>query len=337
MPGRSLSGSADSARSPADYAQIWVHDGSEVRPVPSSLGRREADLPGTDKVGSLTSAMGGAVGDDPALGDVPTLDFAAAKAGVHRSIGSQSVRWRNQVYPTFYPDRVARKLWLTGDALDLAYLAATLAVGDTQVIKDGDRFCMTSVEADTVADGQVREVARELVVRINGIGRLQNASFKPVEFADVYEDEAGVIVVGATAMLRAESRMTAEAVVVDADGNVVPQPPPPGPGRLAIAAANRDVAEVLQILGQPQPPNFAELYKIDEIIKSAGRLTAVMQSAGVSDKERRLFKQTADHQDASGADSRHARNKQQPPKSPMQIDQARAMIRKLVTAWLESL
>jgi hypothetical protein len=53
--------------------------------------------------------------------------------------------------------------------------------------------------------------------------------------------------------------------------------------------------------------------------------------------ERRLFKQTADHQDASGADSRHARNKQQPPKSPMQIDQARAMIRKLVTAWLESL
>ena len=27
-----------------------------------------------------------------------------------------------------------------------------------------------------------------LVARINGIGRLQNASFKPVEFADAYED-----------------------------------------------------------------------------------------------------------------------------------------------------
>jgi len=231
---------------------------------------------------------------------------------------------------------VARKLWLTGDPLDLAYLAATLPVGDTQVIKDGDRFCMTSVEADTVADAQVPEVARKLVVRINGIGCLQNASFRPVEFANVYEDDAGVTVVGATATLRAGSSMTAEAVVLDADGNVVPQPPPPGPGRLAIAATNRDVAEVLQILGQPQPPNFAELYKIDEIIKSTGRLTTLMQSAGVSDMERRLFKQTADHQDASGAGSRHARNKQQPPKSPMQIDQARAMTRKLVTAWLES-
>jgi len=165
-----------------------------------------------------------------------------------------------------YPGRVPRKLWLTGDPLDLAYLAATLPIGDTQVIKDGDRFCMTSVEADTVADAQVPEVARKLVVRINGIGRLQKASFRPVEFADVYEDDAGVIVVGATATLRAGSSMVADAVVLDADGNVVPQPPPPGPYRLAIAATNRDVAEVLQILGQPQPPNFAELYKISTFV-----------------------------------------------------------------------
>lgn len=97
------------------------------------------------------------------------------------------------------------------------------------------------------------------------------------------------------------------------------------------------MAEVLQILGQPKPPKFAELYKIDEIIKSEGRLAAVMHSAGVSDEERRLFKQTADHPDASGANSRRARNKQQPPKEPMSIHQARAMISKLVSAWLDSL
>lgn len=232
---------------------------------------------------------------------------------------------------------MARKLWLTGDALDLEYLAAALPVGDARVIEDGDRFCITSAEADNVADAQVPEVARKLIARINGIGRLQNASFSPVEFAGAYEDEAGVTVVGATATLRARSSITAEAAVLDSDGNIVPQPLPPGPGRLAIAATDRDVAEVLEILGQPQPPNFAELYKIDEIIKSSGRLTDLAQSAGVPDDERRRFKQTADHQDASGTDSRHARNKQQPPKSPMPIDQARAMIGKLVTAWLDSL
>ena len=267
----------------------------------------------------------------------PAASAAAYVGMIDRSSSDRSAAGgHDQASPEVYPGLVARKLWLTGDALDLAYLAAVLPVGDAQVMKDGDRFCMTSVEADSVPDAQVREVARKLVARINAIGRLQNASFRPVQFADAYEHDAGVTVVGATATLRARSSMTAEAVVLDADGSVVPQPPPPGPGRLAIAATNPDVAEVLQVLGQPQPPNFAELYKIDEIIKSSGRLKAVMQSAGVSDEERRLFKQTADHQDASGADSRHARNKQQPPKSPMAIDQARAMIGKLLTAWLDS-
>lgn len=233
--------------------------------------------------------------------------------------------------------KVTRKLRLTGNTLDLQYLAAALPMGEVLVINNGDRFYVTSKEADDVADAQVPEVARNLVARINGIGRLQNASFRPVEFSGTYEDDAGVTVVGATATISVRAGMTAEVVVTDADGNVVPQPPPPGPRRLAVAETNHDVAEVLEILGRPEPPNFAELYKIDEIIKSGGQLAAVLQSAGISDQERKRFKQTADHQDASGADSRHARNKQQPPKNPMPIDQARAMINKLVAAWLDSL
>jgi hypothetical protein len=47
---------------------------------------------------------------------------------------------------------------LKGDPPDLAYLTAALPVGDAQVIKDGDRFYMTSKEADNVADAQVPEV-----------------------------------------------------------------------------------------------------------------------------------------------------------------------------------
>ena len=233
--------------------------------------------------------------------------------------------------------KVTRKLRLTGDTLDLQYLAAALPMGDVLVINDGGRFYVTSKEADDVADAQVPEVARNLVARINGIGRLQNLSFVPVEFSGIYEDDAGVTVLGGAAQIGVRAGTTAEVVVRDADGNVVPQPPPPGPGRLAAAETNHDVAEVLEILGRPEPPNFAELYKIDEIIKSSGRLAAVLQSAGISDQERKRFKQTADHQDASGADSRHARNKQQPPKHPMSIGQAREMINKLVAVWFDSL
>jgi hypothetical protein len=101
--------------------------------------------------------------------------------------------------PEVYHGHAARKLWLSGDVLDLAYLATALPAGDAQVIKDGDRFYMTSLEADNVADAHVPAVARKLVTRINGIGRLQNANFRSVEFADAYDDDAGVTVVGATA------------------------------------------------------------------------------------------------------------------------------------------
>ena len=114
--------------------------------------------------------------------------------------------------------KVTRKLRLTGNPLDLQYLAAALRMGEVQVIKDSDRFCMTSQEADDAADAQVPEVARKLVARINGTGRLQNASFRPVEFSGIYEDDAGVTVVGATATISVRAGMTAEVVVTDADG-----------------------------------------------------------------------------------------------------------------------
>jgi hypothetical protein len=66
---------------------------------------------------------------------------------------------------------MARKLLLSGDALDLEYLATALPAGDVQVIKDGDRFYVTAKEADQIAEARVSELARRLVARINGIGR----------------------------------------------------------------------------------------------------------------------------------------------------------------------
>jgi len=39
---------------------------------------------------------------------------------------------------------MARKLLLSGDALDLEYLATALPAGDVQVIEYGDRFHVTA-------------------------------------------------------------------------------------------------------------------------------------------------------------------------------------------------
>jgi hypothetical protein len=96
-----------------------------------------------------------------------------------------------------------------------------------------------------------------------------------------------------------------------------------GPDDLALAASSANVAEVLEIMGQPGPPHFQQLYKVYEIIEHAGDLRAAAQSAGVPQSELSLFTRTANHQAASGTESRHARSNQQPPTDPMPIGRAR--------------
>jgi hypothetical protein len=106
-----------------------------------------------------------------------------------------------------------------------------------------EKATAASNEADGVDDARVLDVAQKVVDRVNGIGRLQNASFRPVAFADSYEDDSVVTVHPPIAQLVVRSVMTVTAEVRDANGNIVPQPPPPGPGRLSKASTSADVAE----------------------------------------------------------------------------------------------
>jgi hypothetical protein len=60
-----------------------------------------------------------------------------------------------------------------------------------------------------------------------------------------------------------------------------------------------------------------------EIIRSAGGLDVAMKMAGISDNAMSRFTRTANHQAASGDNARLA---QAPPKNPVSIGEARAMI-----------
>jgi hypothetical protein len=233
---------------------------------------------------------------------------------------------------------VTTKAWLAGDQFDLETGATLLTVGDIRVIKEGEKFYLSAPQLDNPPPGkEFHEVARELLVRVNGVGRLMRSDFSPVELTDHYDRDDGVHIVGATASLVARTQISATAIVLDSNGTPKPQPPPVAPAYLALAAKDPDVAEALQILGQPSSPRFADLHRILEIVEHTGLVKSAMQSAGISKASMRRFTHTADHPAASGADSRHSRSSQQPPKNPMTTDEARTMIRQLVSAWMDSL
>ena len=230
------------------------------------------------------------------------------------------------------------KAWLDGDRHDLQHLATLLPSGDVQVGQDGDRFYLAGAELDNPPPSQqFHDVAEKLVTWINGLARCQNPAFLPVRLTGSYERDGGITVVAATAILAARAHISAAAVVTGPDGTPKPHASPRGLRYLAVAARNGDVAEVLTILGTAREPRFVELYKVWEIVRHAGGMRAAMQAAGISEHAMTRFKRTANHQAASGDHARHARLQEAPPPNPMPISEARALIGKLVDAWIATL
>jgi hypothetical protein len=124
-------------------------------------------------------------------------------------------------------------------------------------------------------------------------------------------------------------------VTILINGQPADSAPAPGPGYAATASSDADVAEALAIMGQPEPPNWVELYKVYEIIEHTGLLKAAMGAAGVSVNQMSLFTRTACHPVAGGPDARHGRSRQDPPMHPMPIGKARDLIGSIVRSWVD--
>jgi hypothetical protein len=81
--------------------------------------------------------------------------------------------------------------------------------------------------------------------------------------------------------------------------------------------------------------SWAELYKVGEALHAAIGSDEIVARGWASEAELRLFRKTANHQDAAGRDARHARKAgKDAPSSPMALEEARELIRRIVFAWL---
>jgi hypothetical protein len=81
--------------------------------------------------------------------------------------------------------------------------------------------------------------------------------------------------------------------------------------------------------------NWSELYKVYEIVdKDAGKIKKTHRIEQWTDKSS-LFTHTANSQKAIGDDARHGVDRNDPPKEPMSLSEAQALIRNLVKQWLQ--
>jgi hypothetical protein len=92
-------------------------------------------------------------------------------------------------------------------------------------------------------------------------------------------------------------------------------------------------------LGQPDPLDWYDLYKVWEILQhAAGGPKKFVTEGWVTSADINRFKASADHPSISGDAARHAREKSTPgPTLRMPLDQADTMMRGLAAKWIESL
>jgi hypothetical protein len=230
------------------------------------------------------------------------------------------------------------KAWLEGDEADLQVLTRLLPEGDIRVVHDPDEdaYYLTAPDIDNPPSGTAfYEVATKLIRRANGLGPLSDPAFRPVSLSGKYGDGESKHQVISVPSITCHARMgTPTVTVTRPDGTVVPNPPSPWPKRFALAESNRDVAQVLEIHHGP-PLGWIELWKVYEIIRESIRPGTIVGLGWVTQADLDSFKESANREDVSGSEARHARRPGQPQHRKMPLDEGRSVFSALVTKWLD--
>lgn len=239
--------------------------------------------------------------------------------------------------PPELPDQTV-KAWLEGHPHDLQDLVNLFSEGDVRVVHDDEEngYYLTAPDIDAPSEpGRFDQPADALIKRLNGLARTHKADFRPVSLTGRYTSPTGTHVFVAAATMEVRARIGMVAVVVD--GQLVPNPPSPWPNRLALAAANPDVAEALDIMGRGEPLGWDDLYKVHEIVRHAVRPSSITDYGWTDKPTDSAFRASANRPDVSGDDARHARQSGQRPVRTMSLAEGRSFIGDLVVQWLNHL
>ena len=101
------------------------------------------------------------------------------------------------------------------------------------------------------------------------------------------------------------------------------------------ADQDQDFSEALFFFGADGNP-WSNLYKVVEIVDEVVTKNVAVANGWCPDSQWRRFKHTANHQEAIGRFSRHARMNSEPPADPMSLDEARQFVLKLLRSWLDT-
>ena len=182
--------------------------------------------------------------------------------------------------------------------------------------------------------GRGRVLARELIAWINGLAKVHTHEFQSVAFGGLKHingEEHQYRWVEDTILVRD----SASVLVRGSDGSIQQV----GTNLefesdASVAVPDANVQRALRLFGAGES-DWRELYKVLEVVEAdLGGLQGI-EAAGLAPRSRlRVFKQTANSRAALGDAAWHGTESGLPPKDPMTLGEANALVRDLLRSWL---
>jgi len=239
---------------------------------------------------------------------VPKLDYAKARQ-----------RWWIELRFNSEIDLMILEKAVTGSGLRINELAGTFYLEDPRI-------------PDHVNFAVAYDLAEKFVSQLNGTVPVLCSAFQPVvieSIVELFENGTGRGVARHDIVVHGMSSL--ESIRAFLQGNTSLK------GLLPIADRDENVREAFFFIGAPGNV-WANLYKVSEIVEeSMGRAPDLFQNDLCTRADWNRFRMTANHQEATGVFSRHARTNAQPPADPMTPIEAKLFIVGLVKRWVAHL
>jgi len=229
---------------------------------------------------------------------------------------------------------------LQGNNLDLQELKVILSDHDPTIIQENSDFYLKSKNWDQLEEAQqVRELASHIIGLLDSAAYIHFRDTAPITIGHIVrvkDDGSKDSFVFAEGLITLRSRLRGTATIIGPDGKPVENHQEhPIIKILRVSEKNSSVADALAFL---RKSDWISIYKAFEIVRDeVNGKEEIISHGWLTRKNINRFTQTAQSRDALGDDARHASRKYKPPKDPMSIHEAKAIIGDLIQKWIDSL
>jgi hypothetical protein len=167
-------------------------------------------------------------------------------------------------------------------------------------------------------EAEVWNIAKGILTRICGVAAINGLPVPDARVSSVVrENDAG----GGSGSAELTARFRAIS------------PPPVGGFTVSDLPEEQHVERALRLCAEREF-TWSELYKLWEIVVDDVGQDYAIAAGWLTDQQRRRFQHTANSVGAVGDDARHGRETTQPPRDPLPLSEAKAMVKGILRSWL---